>query len=148
MANAITPSTFAGGLTQGAALYLSAVTSSGSYFQVGDASKVVVVVTNGSSTANGAIYVVPGAAWSGARGQAASTDVTTYSTGTAPIVMAVNANAITGSTATMSTTGWLAVLGPFESAQVKSSDGRIFIAASTVSTKMCAAVYALEGGSS
>jgi len=48
----------------------------------------------------------------------------------------------------MSTAGAFGALGPFQASAVKSSCGKIFLVASTGSTKMCAAVYALEGGSS
>ena len=144
----MTPSTFVGGITQGAALYMHAVTSSGAYFQVGDASRVIIFVSNGSSSDTGALFIEPGARWSGSRGQAPSTTSTLYSTATAPIAISVATHGVTGSSASMSTAGSFYGVGPLESATVKSSDGKIFIVASTGSTKMCAAVYALAGGSS
>lgn len=144
----MTPSTFVGGITQGALLYMQAVTSSGAYFQVGDASRVMVFVSNGSSSDTGAIFIEPGARWSGSMGQAPSTTSTLYSTATAPIAISVATHAKSDYSAAMSTAGSFAALGPFESATVKSSDGKIFLVASTGSTRMCAAVYAMTGGSS
>lgn len=144
----MTPSTFVGGITQGALLYMHAVTSSGAYFQVGDASRVIIFVSNGSSSADGAIFVEPGARWSGSRGQAPSTTSTAYSTSTAPIAAAFSAHAKSDYSAAMSTAGSFGVIGPLEAATVKSSDGKIFIVASTVSTRMTAAVFAMTGGSS
>lgn len=144
----LTPSTFAGGLTQGARLVFQAVTSSGAYFQVGDTSKVIIFVSNGSSSAQGAIYIEPGARYSGSRGQVPSTDITAYTTATAPIVITSSCHAKSDNTASFSTEGSFNAIGPFESATVKSSDGKIYLAASTLSTKMYAAVYLMEGGSS
>jgi len=85
----MTPSTFVGGITQGAALYMQAVTSSGAYFQVGDASRVIIFVSNGSSSATGAVFIEPGAKWSGSMGLDPSTGSTVYSTATAPIAVSV-----------------------------------------------------------
>ncbi len=143
----MTPSTFTGGLTQGVTLPMQAVTSSGAYFQCGDLNKIVVFVANASSSDNGAIFVEPGARWAGARGLAPSTGSTVYSTATAPVVISVPLHGITGSSAIGSTTGSFAALS-LDSAQVKSSDGKVFIVASTGSTKMYAAVYSMVGGSS
>jgi hypothetical protein len=144
----MTLSTFVGGITQGATLPLQAVTSSGAYFQVGDASRVVIFVSNGSSSDDGSVFIEPGARWSGSRGQAPSTGSTVYSTATAPIAVSVVSHGITGSSATMSTTGSFVAVGPLESATVKSSNGTVYIVASTESTKMAACVYAMTGGSS
>jgi hypothetical protein len=143
----MTPSTFVGGITQGAALYMQAVTSSGAYFNVGDASKVLVFVGNASSSDNGSVWIEPGARWGASNGMSPSTTSTMYSTATAPIAISVPLHGITGSSAVASTTGSFAVLGPFESAKVKSSDGKIYLVASTGSTEMFAAVYAMPGGS-
>lgn len=146
----LTPSTFVGGVTQGAALYMKAVTSSGVYFQVGDASRIIVFVSNGSSSDTGAVFLEPGGNWSGARRgiYGLSTGSSVYSTATAPIAVSVATHAKSDYSAAMSTTGSFYAMGPFESAQIKSSDGLVYLVASTGSTRMCAAVYALNGGSS
>lgn len=144
----LTPSTFVGGITQGAALAWQAVTSSGAYFTCGDLSKTLIFVANGSSSDTGAVFIEPGGVmWAGARGQAASTGSTVYSTATAPIAVSVPLHGITGSSATMSTTGSVVVIGPLDSNKVKSSDATVYIVASTGSTKMVAAVYQMLGGS-
>lgn len=142
----MTPSTFVGGITQGAALYMQAVTSSGAYFNVGDTSKVIVFVSNGSSSDTGAIFVEPGAKWAGSKYLTPSTTSTLYSTATAPIAISVPTHAKSDYSAAMSTAGSFYALS-FDSVNVKSSDGKIFLVASTGSTKMCAAVFALPGGS-
>jgi hypothetical protein len=140
----LTPSTFVGGITQGAALYMQAVTSSGAYFQVGDAQDVIIFVANGSSTVNGAVWIEPGgSAWAGAPGLPASTTSTLYSTATAPIAVSVVSNAVTGSSnACASTAGSFVAIGPLEAATVKSTSGKIFMVASTGSLLISAAVYA------
>lgn len=146
----MTPSTFVGGITQGAGLAMQAVTSSGAYFNVGDASKVIVFVANASSSdsaTSGAVWIEPGAKWTGSQGLTVSTGAAVYSTATAPIAVSVPTHGITGSSAIGSTTLSYVALGPFDSARVKSSDGKIYIVASTGSTKMYAAVYVLPGGS-
>jgi len=130
----------------GSALVLTPVTSSGVYFNVGDTSKIVMLVANASSSDTGAVWVEPGAKWAGSRGQTISTTATAYSTSTAPIVMSVPLHGITGSSAMTSTTGSLAFFS-FDSSIVKSSDEKIYVVASTGSTKMFAAVYAMTGGS-
>lgn len=140
----LSPSTFTGYDTAATSLYMHAVTSSGAYFTVGDASKVMVFVANASSSDDGAIFVEPGARWSGSRGQAPSTTSTLYSTATAPIAISLPTHGITGSSAIQSTTGSFGILGPFDGATVKSSDATIYIVASTGSTKMFAAVMALK----
>lgn len=143
----LTPSTFIGGLTQGAALNMVALESSGAYFNVGDASKVLLFITNGS-TGTGAIYIEPGARWSGSLGQPVSTVITTYSTATAPIVVSIPACVSSISSAAMvSTTGQFLVVGPFESATVKSSDSQIFIGPSSSLAQINLAVYTMVGGS-
>lgn len=144
----LTPSTFIEGITFGATLLPTRLESSGQYFNVGDASKIIIFVNNGSSDA-GAIYVEPGARWSGSRGQAPSTIITTYSTATAPI--AVSIAGCVGSTLStlhaVSTTGCFQIIGPFDSAMVKSSNGEIFIGPSSSLAVLGVAVYAMKGGS-
>jgi hypothetical protein len=134
----------------GTLLYMAPVTSSGAYFNVGDCQEVMIFVANASSSdsaTSGALWIEPGARWAGSRGLAPSTIATAYSTATAPIVLSLATHGITGSSAVGSTTGSFGVFGPFESAQVKSSDEKIYIIASTGSTKMFAAVYQMIGGS-
>jgi hypothetical protein len=144
----LTPSTFVAGITQGAAIAWQAVTSSGAYFNCGDLNRTIILIQNGSSSDTGAVWIEPGGVWAaGSGGQAASTTSTLYSTATAPIAISVPLHGITGSSATMSTTGSLVVIGPFDSDKIKSSDGNIFIVASTGSTEMVAAVYQMMGGS-
>lgn len=130
----------------GVACVLTAVTSSGVYFNVGDTSKIVMMVVNASSSDNGAVWVEPGAKWAGARGLTISTTASAYSTSTAPVVMSVPLHGVTGSSAFASTTGSIAFFS-FDSATVKSSDEKIYVVASTGSTKMYAGVYAMTGGS-
>lgn len=144
----ITPSTFVGSITNGALLYMQQVSSSGAYFPVGDASKVLVFVTN-MSTAAGAIFVEPGSSkWAGSNGLAFSSGSSVYSTATAPIAVALGASSSTYA-ALASTSGSIAVLGPFESAKVKSTDGNVFIVNPNATTNgaIYAAVYAMPGGS-
>jgi hypothetical protein len=143
----ITPSTFVGGITQGAILYFKAVTSSGVYFTVGDASRVIIFVSNGSSSDTGAVFIEPGGNWSGARRgiYGISTGSSVYSTATTPVAVSVATHAKSDYSAAMSTAGSFVAIGPLDSAQVKSSDGLVYLIASTGSTRMCAAVYALEG---
>ena len=144
----LTPSTFVGGITQGASIAWQAVTSSGAYFSCGDISKTLILIANASSSDNGAVWIEPGGNWTaGSGGQAASTTSTLYSTATAPIAVSVPLHGITGSSAVMSTTGSVVVIGPLDSDRYKSSDGYIFIVASTGSTEMAAAVYQMLGGS-
>ncbi len=142
----MTPSTHVGGITQGAALAMQAVTSSGAYFQVGDLSKVIVFVANASSSDTGAIFIEPGARWAGSKYLTPSTTSTLYSTATAPVAVSVPLHGITGSSAIGSTTGSYYALS-LDASAVKSSDGKVFLVASTGSTKMFAAVYAMPGGS-
>lgn len=144
----MTPSTFVGGITNGAALYMQAVTSSGAYFTVGNASRYIVYVSNGSSSDTGAVWIEPGANWAGSKGLSTSASSTQYSTATAPIAVSVASHGVTGSSASMSTAGSFVAIGPFDSVNVKDSGQKVYIVASTGSTKMCAAVYALPGGSS
>lgn len=127
---------------------MTAVTSSGVYFDVGDVSQVVVLVGNASSSDTGAIWVEPGKNWAGAVGTrlGVSTTSTLYSTATAPIALSFVTPGITGSSAIMSTAASVGLLY-LESAMVKSSDTKIYIVASTGSTKMYCNVYALPGGS-
>jgi len=142
---AATKSTFtgyAGSITE----TLTAVTSSGVYFNVGDASKIIIRVTNASSSDNGAVFIEPGARWSASRGLAPSTGSTVYSTSTAPIAASVAMTAATGSSAIYST-GVSVYLGPFESGTIKSSDQTVYVVASTGSTKMYVGVIVLDGGS-
>lgn len=146
----LTPSTFVAGITNGAALVMKSVTSSGVYFSCGDASKVVVFVANASSSdsaTSGALWIEPGAKWAGSRGLPVSTAATIYSTATAPYAISVPAHLITGSSAVASTEGSYYAWGPFDSAQIKSSDGLVYIVASTGSTKMYASVFQMPGGS-
>jgi hypothetical protein len=146
----LTPSTYVGP-TSGTPLYFAPVTSSGAYFNVGDASKVLIFVSNGSSSETGstlaAVFLEPGARWAGSRGLAPSTTSTLYSTATAPIACYVAANGKSGSTAAISTTGSFVVMGPYDSATIKSSDEKIYLVASTGSSQMAAAVFAMPGGS-
>lgn len=143
-----TPSTFAGGITNGALLYMQAVTSSGAYFDVGDASKVLIFVSNGSSSDTGNFFIETGGTWAaGSRGVATSTSIASVSSATAMISISVPTHAKSDYSAAMSTAGSFAVLGPFDSVNIKSSDGHVFVAASTGSTRMCAAVYRMPGGS-
>ena len=131
-----------------ATLAMQAVTSSGAYFNVGDGSDTIIFVANASSSDDGAIFVEPGGTWSaGSNGQAASTTSTLYSTATAPIAISVVSHGKTGSSAVGSTTGAYAMLGPLDTSKIKSSDGEIYVVASTGSTKMFAAVYVMPGGS-
>ncbi|HSW61877.1 MAG TPA: hypothetical protein VLH56_00945, partial [Dissulfurispiraceae bacterium] len=125
---------------------LTAVTSSGVYFNVGDASKILIRVTNASSSDNGSVFVEPGARWAASRGLAPSTTSTLYSTATAPIAVSVAMTAQTASSAVLST-GISVYVGPFESGTVKSSDEKIYVVASTLSTKMYVGVIVLNGGS-
>jgi hypothetical protein len=125
---------------------MQAVTSSGAYFQVGDLSKVVVFVANASSSDAGAIFIEPGARWAGSKYLTPSTTSTLYSTATAPVAISVPLHGITGSSAVGSTTGSYYALS-LDASAVKSSDGKVFLVASTGSTKMFAAVYAMPGGS-
>ena len=144
----LTPSTFVEGITQGALLSMTAVTSSGVYLNVGDASRVMLFVANWS-TGVGAVYFDPGARWSGALGMTVSTGPGIYSTATAPIAVSLAAcPSSISTTAGNSTTGNMAMIGPFESVNVKSSDVHIFMYASTaLAATVTAAVYALNGGS-
>jgi hypothetical protein len=146
MASQITPSTFVRGITWGNSLVLNAVTSSGVYFNVGDLGENILLVVNASSSDTGALYVLPGARWAGARGQAPSTTVTDYSTATAPIAISVPTHGITGSSAITSTAGSIYMMN-LESINVKSSDGTVYLASSTGSTKMYVGVLQLLGGS-
>lgn len=144
----MTPSTFVGGITNGALLYMQAVTSSGAYFSVGDGNQAILFVANASSSDTGAVWIEPGSSkWAGSAGQAYSTTSTLYSTATAPIAISVATHGITGSSAVASTAGSFAVIGPFDTAKVKSTDGYIFVVASTGSTEMVAAVYIMPNGS-
>ena len=144
MASQLTPSTF-GGLNQYTALPMSAVTSSGCYFNVGDASKILIFVANASSSVDGTLMMIPGAAWSGALGLDASTTTSTdYSTSNCPSVcVAAMAVSTTFTTYVASTTGTFAVWGPFESVDVKSTAQTIYIANSTTSTRMYVSVLAM-----
>jgi hypothetical protein len=143
MASQITPSTWAG-YNSYTPIFMSAVTSSGVYFNVGDAEKIIIFVANASSSDDGALYIVPGAQWSGSRGLAPSTTVSDFSTATAPIVcVAEVAVSTTVTTYIASTTGTFALWGPFEAATVKSSDNTIYVANSTVSTRMWISVMAM-----
>ena len=143
----LTPSTYVGGITNGASLIMKSVTSSGVYFSVGDTSKVMVFVANASSSDDGAVFIEPGKAWAGASGLAYSTGSTVYSTATAPVAVSVVTHGVTGSSAVASTEGSYYALGPFDSAKFKSSDGLMYLVASTGSTEMYAAVYLMPGGS-
>jgi len=138
----ITPSTWGGYTNSQASLLMQNISSVGGYFEVGDATRYLIFLANGSSTAVGAVFVEPGARWAGSRGQAPSTTIATYTTATAPFAVSVPSNAVSGSSAIASTLGCFMVLGPFESAMIKSSDHKVYIAASTVSTLMYAAVVA------
>lgn len=145
----MTPSTWVGGITQGASLAMQAVTSSGAYFQAGDTSQIVILVANASSSDNGAIFIEPGSSlFPGSLGMAYSTTVTLYSTATAPVAVSVPLHGITGSSAIGSTTGSFVAITLMDSNKYKSTSGKIFLSASTGSTKMYAAVYTLPGGSS
>lgn len=142
----MTPSTFVGYASPATSLFMQAVTSSGAYFTVGDASKILIFVANASSSdsaTSGNIFVEPGAQWAGSRGLPFSSGSSVYSSATAPVSIALPTHGITGSSAIGSTTGSFGVLGPFESAMIKSSDNTVYIVASTGSTKMYAAVLAL-----
>jgi hypothetical protein len=122
----MTPSTFVGGITNGAQLFMQQVSSSGAYFNVGDAKDIIIVATNASTLA-GAIFIEPGSSqWAGSLGMAYSTTAALYSTATAPYVMALGVSSSTY-LALGSTTGSIAVLGPFDSARVKSTSGNIFM---------------------
>jgi len=113
------------------------VTSSGAYFNCGDASKVMIFVANASSSADGCLWLEPGARWAGSRGLDPSTGSTVYSTATAPIVCPTTlAVSTTVTTFVASTTGQFVAWGPFESATIKSSDQTVYIVNSTVSTRM------------
>jgi hypothetical protein len=140
----ITPSTW-GGYNSYTSLPMSAVTSSGVYFNVGDASQVMIFVINASSCTDGTLFIEPGAPnWAGSRGQARSTALGVYSTATAPITCwAALAVSTTVTTYVASTTGTCAMVGPFEAATVKSTDGMIFVMNSTVSTRMWVSVVAM-----
>jgi hypothetical protein len=138
-----TKSTFAG-FTSGVTETMNAVTSSGLYIDVGDVSQIIVRVLNASSSAAGAVFVEPGSAWAASRGQDPSTTSTLYSTATAPIAIAVVASSCDGSSAAYACQSRYLYM---EAGTVKSSDQKIYIVASTVSTKMYAGVFALPGGS-
>lgn len=144
MANQITVSTFTGynGYTP---LGMNAVTSSGSYFNVGDASQILIFVVNASSSVDGTLMMIPGAKWSGALGRDASTTTSTnYSTANCPSVcVAAVSVSTTVTTYVGSTTGTFAVWGPFESVDVKSTAQTIYIANSTTSTRMWVSVFAM-----
>jgi hypothetical protein len=130
------------GITWGAPLPMTQVTSSGVYFNVGDASKYIVFVMNGSSEA-GAVYVEPGAMWSASRGQAPSTLITLYTTATAPIAVALPRGASSISTAfVLSTLNCFSVLGPFEGGMIKSSNSQVFIGNGSTLAVVGASVYA------
>ena len=139
----IIPSTWAG-YNSYTPLYMVQVTSSGAYFNVGDADKVVIFVANASSSVDGTLFIEPGARWAGSRGLEPSTGSTVYSTATAPgVCVAAVAVSTTVTTYVASTTGQFVAWGPFESATVKSSDGQIFIVNSTTSTRMYAGVMTM-----
>lgn len=140
----VTPSTW-GGYNSYTALPMLQVTSSGLYFDVGDASQVMIFVINASSCTDGTIFIEPGAkAWAGSRGQAPSTALGVYSTATAPITcLAAVGISTTFSSYVESTTGTFACVGPFESARVKSSDGKIYVMNSTISTRMYISVVTM-----
>ena len=144
----LTPSTFVEGITQGALLYMTAVTSSGVYVNVGDASKIMFLVANWT-TGVGAVYIDPGARWTGSLQMPVSTAPAIYSTATAPIAVSLAAcPSSISSVAGNSTAGNIAMVGPFESVDVKSSDVHIFMYASTaLAAQVSAACYALIGGS-
>jgi len=144
----LTPSTFVGGITQGALLSMTAVTSSGVYLNVGDAQRVMLFVANWS-TGVGAVYFDPGARWAGSKQMPVSTAPGVYSTATAPIAVSLAAcPSSVSTTAGNSTTGNMAIIGPFESVDVKSSDVHIFMYSSTaLAATVTAAAYALTGGS-
>ena len=145
----IVPSTFIAGGTQGGAINWLPVTSSGAYFQAGDTVETVILITNASSSANGSVFIEPGSSkWAGSLGYAVSSGSTVYSTATAPVSVAVPLHGITGSSAIGSTTGSVVWFNLRDSDRYKSSDGKIFIVASTQSTYMYAAVLQLIGGSS
>ena len=139
----ITPSTFIAGITNGCPLVFTAVTSSGVYFNVGDAKDYFIFAINNSSDA-GALYIEPGARWSGSMGQAPSTLITLYTTATAPIAVALPGRASSISTANaLSTTGCFAVIGPFEGATVKSSGATVYVGLGSTLAYVTAAVYSL-----
>lgn len=144
----LTPSTQILGITQGAPLTMKAVTSSGVYFSVGDMSKTIIYVVNASSSDTGAVWVDPGStSWAGSGGRAPSTGSTVYSTAAAGIAITLPSPDITGSSAITSTETYASIIGPFDSDKYKSSDGLVFLVASTGSTKVYAAVYQMVGGS-
>lgn len=144
----LTPSTFVAGITQGAVLSMTAVTSSGVYVNVGDASRIMFFIANWS-TGVAAVYFDPGARWAGSLQMPVSTAPGIYSTATAPIAVSLAAcPSSISTTAGLSTVGNMAMVGPFEAVNVKSSDVHIFMYASTAAaTQVTAAVYALTGGS-
>jgi hypothetical protein len=138
----LTPSTKIEGVTWGSPLPMTQVTSSGVYFNIGDASKYIVFVVNGSSEA-GAVFVEPGARWAGSVGRAPSTTITAYTTATAPIAVALPRGASSISTAfVLSTQSCFSVLGPFDGVQVKSSGATVFIGNGSTLAVIAAAVYA------
>jgi len=138
----LTPSTQIRGITWGSPLPMTQVTSSGVYFNIGDASKYIVFVVNGSSDP-GAVYVEPGKRWSGSIGMAPSTTITAYTTATAPIAIAIPRGASSISTAfALSTQSCFSVLGPFEGVQVKSSGATVFIGNGSTLAVIGASVYA------
>ena len=143
LALAMTPSTWAGHGTA-TALSLAAVTSSGVYFPVGDGNKLFIVSFNRSTDYAGSMFIEPGSSvYAGATGQARSTASTSaYSTATAPYAWAISKNASSMSSEAILSTS-LVIAGPFETEKVKSSDGYIFLIASTESTECSAAVFAL-----
>lgn len=143
----ITRSTFVGPVDK-TLLSWTNVTSSGGYFEVGDASKTVVLVMNASSSEVGTIWVEPGAKWGGSRSLAVGTTTSTaYSTASVniPICSTFTSHGVTGSSAMTSSLAIAAYL--FESAMVKTTDSKVYITATTQSTKMYVAVLALPGGS-
>jgi hypothetical protein len=146
MAIQITPSTF-GGYNNYTSLLMSQVTSSGAYFNVGDASKILIFVVNASSSVAGALMMIPGAQWSGALGLDASTTTSTdYSTSNCPSVCVAainNTSTVFPACFASTTTGTYAVWGPFEAADVKSTAQTIYIANSTTSTRMYVSVMAM-----
>lgn len=144
----IVPSTYANASAGGSIAWLP-VTSSGAYFQAGDTSQTIILIANASSSANGSVWIEPGSSkWPGSLGYAYSSGSTVYSTATAPLSVAVPLHGITGSSAIPSTTGSYVWFNLRDSDRYKSSDGKIFIVASTQSTFMYASVLMMIGGSS
>lgn len=124
-------------------------TSSGVYFDVGDAEKAIVVMVNGSTNVDMYGWIEPSTYWDFSR--QAITNSSGLSSGTGytsvlPISCTVCSTWISA-TANLDMMR-MAIVGPFETGRYRSSDGHIYIRMSTDNSTYCGlAVIGLPGSS-